>query len=159
MKEITLQIPEGKKAKWINGVLTLVDDKPKDITERIKTFEDACYELGDEHQYVKAYREWMRVSFAECEDVTAYLKLRVICAALNEGWVPRYTGGEKGWSPYFIIETGNGGRLCCSISRSLPSAATAYVGSRLCLKSEALATYCGKQFIDIWKDYLLIKND
>ena len=56
MKEITLQIPEGKKAKWINGVLTLVDDKPKDITERIKTFEDACNELGEEHQYVKAYR-------------------------------------------------------------------------------------------------------
>lgn len=155
MKEITLQIPEGKKAEWINGVLTLVDDN---ITERIKTFEDACEELGEEHQYVKAYREWMRVSLAECKDVTAYLKLRIICAALNKGWVPRYTDGEKGWSPYFIIETGNGG-LFCSISRSLPSAATAYVASRLCLKSEALATYCGKQFIDIWKDYLLIKTD
>lgn len=38
MKEITLQIPEGKKAEWINGVLTLVDDTPKHITERVKTF-------------------------------------------------------------------------------------------------------------------------
>ena len=158
MKEITLQIPEGKKAKWINGVLTLVDDKPKNIRERVKTFEDACYKLGEEHQYVKAYREWMRVSFAECEDVMAYLKLRIICAALNEGWFPRYTGGEKGWSPYFIIETGTDG-LFCSYSLSAPSDADAIVGSRLCLKNEALATYCGKQFIDIWKDYLLIKND
>lgn len=158
MKEITLQIPEGKKVEWINGVLTLVDDKPKDITKRIKTFEDACYELGEEHQYVKAYREWMRVSFAECEDVTAYLKLRIIVAALNEGWVSRYIGGKKGWSPYFIIKTGTGG-LFFSLSCVAPSPANAPVGSRLCLKSEALATYCGKQFIDIWKDYLLIKND
>ena len=158
MKEITLQIPEGKKAKWINGVLTLVDEKLKDIRERIKTFEDACNELGEEHQYVKAYREWMRVSFAESEDVTAYFKLRIICAALNEGWVPRYTYGERGWSPYFIIETGTDG-LFYSHSSSSPSTASANVGSRLCLKNEALATYCGKQFIDIWKDYLLIKND
>lgn len=155
MKEITLQIPEGKKAEWINGVLTLVDDN---ITERIKTFEDACLELGEEHQYVKAYREWMRVSFAECEDVTAYLKLRIICAALNEGWVSRYKGGKKGWSPYFIIKTGTDG-LFCPASSYAPSLACVIVGSSLCLKSEALATYCGKQFIYIWKDYLLIKND
>lgn len=155
MKEITLQIPEGKKAEWINGVLKLVDDN---ITERIKTFEDACNELGEEHQYVKAYREWMRVSFAECKDVTAYLKLRVICAALNEGWVPRYTDGEKGWSPYFVIESCGSGRLYWFSDYAL-SAVSANVASSLCLKNEALATYCGKQFIDIWKDYLLIKND
>ena len=149
MKEITLQIPEGKKAEWINGVLTLVDDKTKDIRERINTFEDACVELGEEHQYVKAYREWMRVSFAECEDVTAYLKLRIICAALNEGWVPQYTDGEKGWSPNFIAD--NGG-LFFSNSYDTPLDAYVRLGSRLCLKSETLATYCGKQFIDIWKD-------
>ena len=56
---------------------------PKDIIERVKTFEDACEELGEDHQYVKAYREWMRISYADCKDITAYLKLRIICAALN----------------------------------------------------------------------------
>lgn len=30
--------------------------------------------------------------------------------------------------------------------------------SRLCLKSEALATYCGKQFFELWKTYLLLKK-
>lgn len=55
MKEITLQIPEGKKAEWINGVLTLVDEKKQDITERIKTFEDACQEIGFDHPFVNAY--------------------------------------------------------------------------------------------------------
>ena len=40
-KKIELEIPIGKTAKWINGVLTLVDENPQDVTERIKTFEDA----------------------------------------------------------------------------------------------------------------------
>lgn len=34
--------------------------RPKDVTERIKTFEDACQEMGEEHQFIKAYREWRR---------------------------------------------------------------------------------------------------
>lgn len=52
MKQITIEIPDGKEAKWVNGVLTLVDEKPKDITERIKTFHDAYCELGNEHPFV-----------------------------------------------------------------------------------------------------------
>lgn len=46
---IEIEIPSGKKAEWVNGVLTLVDEQVKDnrpVTERIKTFEDACKELG-----------------------------------------------------------------------------------------------------------------
>lgn len=47
-KKIEIEIPEGKKAEWINGVLTLVDESQEDnrpVTERIKTFEDARSEL------------------------------------------------------------------------------------------------------------------
>jgi len=29
--------------------------KPKDIMERVKTFEDACRELGEEHPFVRSY--------------------------------------------------------------------------------------------------------
>ena len=75
--------------------------KPKDIMERVKTFEDACEVLGEYHQYVKAYREWMRISYAECKDITAYLKLRIICAALNEGWKPKFDGEEYRHYPWF----------------------------------------------------------
>ena len=40
--EIKIDVPAGKKAEWVNGVLTLVDETPKDnrpVTERVKTFE------------------------------------------------------------------------------------------------------------------------
>ena len=56
--EIRIDVPAGKKAEWVNGVLTLVDETPKDnrpVTERVKTFEDAVRELGEEHPLVK---EW-----------------------------------------------------------------------------------------------------
>lgn len=39
-KEITIPVPDGKRAEWINGVLTLVDEPKEDnrpVTERIKT--------------------------------------------------------------------------------------------------------------------------
>ena len=58
-KEITIPVPDGKRAEWINGVLTLVDEQKVDnrpVTERIKTFTDACNALGDEHPLVTQYR-------------------------------------------------------------------------------------------------------
>lgn len=44
MEKIEIEIPDGKRAEWVNGVLTLVEDTFKDVRDRIKTFEDACEE-------------------------------------------------------------------------------------------------------------------
>ena len=45
-KKLEIEIPEGKTAVWRNGILTLIDEPEKDVKERIKTFEDACREIG-----------------------------------------------------------------------------------------------------------------
>ena len=154
--------------------------KPKNIMERVKTFEDACEVLGEDHQYVKAYREWMRISYAECKDIKAYLKLRIICAALNEGWKPKYNGYEGHHYTMFYMYTkkeydvlkvdkkkrcrvfGMSNRIASdhdSIVYAIPSSAKAfsniYTGYMLTLKTEELANYCAEQFIDIWSDYLI----
>ena len=56
------------------------DNRP--VTERIKTFEDACQELGEEHPFVVAYRAIEDID--ECSgDIEAYLNLRIIVAAMN----------------------------------------------------------------------------
>ena len=148
--------------------------KPKNIMERVKTFEDACEVLGEDHQYVKAYREWMRISYAECKDITAYLKLRIICAALNEGWKPKFDGKEYRHYPWFCIYTKKAYKWldddekkeCRVVGLSHDNAyayadngvQTLYSGanssSRIVFKTRELAEYCGKQFIDIWADYL-----
>lgn len=188
MKKIEIEIPDGKRAEWVNGVLILVDEKPKDVTERIKTFEDACRELNKMnslipvHPFVRSYNAY---NDAELDivwrdtDILAYLKLRIICAALNEGWQPKFTEDEWRYYPWFclytktelenmseeykknivIIDTGEydteyAGFACASSTRA-PSHSTAHVGSRLCFKNIDLATYCGEQFINLWADYLL----
>ena len=58
------------------------------VTDRIKTFEDACKELGEERLFVKQYNSNEMTDVDT--DLVAYLKLRIICAALNEGWKPQF---------------------------------------------------------------------
>lgn len=148
-KKIEVEIPDGKCAKWVNGVLTLVDEN---VMLRIKSFEDACAELGENHQYVRAYREWMRISYAECNDITAYMKLRIIAAALNEGWEPTFEKDEERWYPWFKIKQGG---LVFAYAYGTGSLSGAHYSVRLVFKSKELAEYAGKQFVDIYKDFCI----
>lgn len=152
------------------------------ITERIKTFNDACYELGDKHPYVQDYLTIDNGKVAVSPDILAYLKLRIICAALNEGWEPKFTEDEWRYYPWFylytqqeldnmddeekqelhMIGTGDYETEYCGFGYAasiyVPWNTHANVGSRLCLKNSELATYCGKQFIKLWADFNLIKR-
>ena len=148
--------------------------REKDVTKRIKTFEDACEELGNEHPLV---REWsLGDNFSK--DLEAYLKLRIICAALNEGWKPQFTDDEYRYFPWFYIYTKQeleemdeeernrvvgrafnnasaiGGLVYASAIYASSDSST-YYGSRLAFKSKELAIYCGQQFFDIWADLIL----
>lgn len=84
------------------------DNRP--VTERIKTFEDARRELGDSNPLVFHYDELTRTSqkveeMPSASDIVAYLKLRIIVAALNEGWEPKFEDGERRWAPFFVLYT------------------------------------------------------
>lgn len=178
-KKIEIEIPEGKKAEWINGVLTLVDESQKDnrpVTERIKTFEDACEELGAEHPLVKLWTDYPDIGLnSQSEDVVAYMKLRIICAALNEGWEPQFTKDEWRYFPWFVLYTQEEiddmdedeksrvvyrgcshadayGGVSGAYAGSDASHTDAYIGSRLAFKSRELAIYAGKQFIELYAD-------
>lgn len=188
MKEITIAVPDGKKAEWVNGVLTLIDEEVNDnrpVMERIKTFEDACRELGKRAES----NEGIALLLADYESnadniktkgTLGYMKLCIIAAALNEGWEPQFTEDEYRWFPWFTLWTEEelkekseqwkkdhslwlfGGRSdigsSCGLAFSLSSYAWASsyarYSARLAVKSEELADYFGKQFIDIWADYV-----
>lgn len=178
-KEITIPVPDGKRAEWINGVLTLVDEQKVDnrpVTERIKTFTDACNALGDEHPLVK---EYLRVADGNIilDDLYAYLKLRIIVAALNEGWEPKFEKGEYRYFPWFylytkeqydelddekkgrcVLRSGNSavssdGFVLCAAYFDASSSVTV-VGSRLAFRTRELAAYAGRQFIEEWTDFM-----
>ena len=147
MNKIEIEVPEGKRAEWVNGVLTLVDEQPKNVMDRIKTFDDAYNELGKEHVLVKDFDN----SNPLTHEHAAYLELCIIVAALNEWWKPTFAEDEQRWYPWFEIEDGG----VASASAVVDSSTTASdFGSRLAFKSRELAEYASKQFIDIYKLFL-----
>lgn len=178
MKEIKIQVPEGKRAEWINSVLTLVDEPKEDnrpVTERIKTFEDACKELGNKHPFVSLYNVFENKinSLGNADndaDVLTYLKLRIIVTALNEGWEPQFTTDEYRYYPWFYFYTKeeydkmdeDRKRHCVLRSGNYTYVYVYYdasfshtsVGSRLVFRTSALAKYAGEQFIEEWDDFL-----
>lgn len=173
-KKLTIKVPKGETTEEINKALT-PDDKP--ITERIKTFEDAVEELGDWHPLVTEYK-LIAGAFDITNDLLAYLELRIICAALNEGWEPTFAENECRYYPCFSTLTEEGYKILDEDEKTyyIPLRSSGnvntyrgfmYVGAngagaysltkfntRLVFKTKELAEYCGKQFIDIWCDYL-----
>ena len=193
-KTIQIEVPADKKAEWqeVGGktVLVMVDEKDnRPVAERIKTFDDACNELGADHPMVSVYdalvtrangeqslAEWMG------KDVVAFLKLRIITEALNEGWHPKFTEDEYRYYPWFYIYTkeeydnfseeekrrcvgragdsavAHGGIVYASSSHASSDSFT-YNGVRLDFSNRDLAEYAGKQFIDIWADFVFEISD
>ena len=151
---------------------------PKDIRDRIKTFNDALYELGDKHELVRAYNNLI-VSNCMSKDIIAYAKLRIIADALNEGWKPTFDDGEHRYYPMIYIYTkedyeelsenkkkelivvgqsniklnANGGNIY-AIEVCVSPYSISSIGYHIALKTSELAKYCGKQFINIWADFL-----
>lgn len=152
--------------------------KPKDIRDRIKTFDDAFHAIGDKHELVKDYKNLI-VCYCIPKDIIAFAKLRIIAEALNEGWKPTFKDGECRYYPWFYIYTKkeyeeldeDEKKECRVVYRSFSSAsasggvvyasvggASSYsdagYGSRLSFKTREIAEYFGKQFIDIWAEFL-----
>ena len=119
------------------------------IMDRVKTFEDACNELGIQKSELAVSGEIE----SDFRSISAYAKLIIIARSLNEGWVPDWANDSQyKYYPWFDMSSGSG--LSYDDFDNLRSGST--VGSRLCFKSSELAVYAGKQFIDVYKDFFII---
>lgn len=156
------------------------DNRP--VTARIKTFEDACKALGN-HPLVNHYRYLVEEAEKQMDetgaDIVAFLKLRIVAAALNEGWTPDWGNkDQRKWYPWFYILTeqeyndldeeercrvvgraynfanANGGLVYAYASRVSSYSYTNF-GSRLAFKSSELAEYCARQFGELWAAFLI----
>jgi hypothetical protein len=126
---------------------------PKNIMERVRSFEDACEILGVVPNAVACTGE-PEVLENDMPSILAYKKLIIIARALNEGWTPDWSNdNEYKYLPWFKHKSGFG----LSYYVFDYWAAATVVGSRLCFKSSELATYAATQFADIYNDYLTIK--
>lgn len=121
------------------------------ITDRVKSFEDACQVLGISTNVpeVKGLPRKHQKAI-----ITNY-KLIVIAEALNEGWKPNWQDSDE-YKYYPWFDMSNPAGVGCSFTRNAASYTYANFGSRLCLKNRELAIYFGQTFTDLFNDSLLL---
>ena len=196
MKSLSLNVPDEQAQAFAKELTTLMKkhgvevenkealDAMRPITERVKTFEDACAVLGDNHPLVHQYAAVYDtlndndVCFGDFKDTIAYMKLRIIIATLNEGWQPTFSDEERRYYPWFMFYTKEEqdamdeeersrvlGRSSVSANANAgvaysdtgyaSSLTSTYSGGRLCFKNRELAEYAGQQFLAIYADFLI----
>lgn len=161
---------------------------PKDITQRIKTFDDARNELnrraeaGDEDAALLLADYESNADYIKTKETVAYMMLCIIVAALNEGWKPQFTTDEYRYYPWFCLYTqkeidemddedkrrvlgrsndnaGAGAGVVYSLANNASSSSNTHYGGRLCFKTNALAEYAGKQFLNIWAEFMMFTTN
>ena len=159
-----------------------LEEKEVKSWKDIKTFEDAVACLGNKNKYVEAYHRAIGLLDANAAkellgvDVIAFLKLRVITAAVNEGWDPNFTKDEHRWFPWFYLyeedeyrgfsdekkkrcvgrtnsNAGAGGGLVYAYASYASSFTSTNCGARLAFESEEKAQYAGVTFKELWADF------
>lgn len=135
----------------------------EDITNRVKSYADACKVLG-----IEPMDEDSMKAQGFRPDEIARRQLETITEALNEGWKPNWADtDEYKFYPWFYIEVSevqtegaNFGALAglsYAYSHYAAAASTAYIGSRLCFHDRETARYAGRTFTDLYAQILIEK--
>ena len=125
-----------------------METKGKEITEKIKTFKDACLELRIPIQEISINQSVADIG----SSVNAFYQLCIIIRALNEGWTPDWKDwSQRKWYNWFYV---NSTIVHAGLASS---AAYSAIGARLCFKTKKLAEYAAVKFRSTYEDYLLIK--
>lgn len=121
------------------------------ITDRVKSFEDACQVLGISTNVP----EVKGLPRKHQKAIIANYKLIVIAEALNEGWKPNWQDSDE-YKYYPWFDMSNPAGVGYSHTTNTASRTPACIGSRLCLKNRELAIYFGQTFTDLFNDSLLL---
>lgn len=145
---LQIEIPKGFEVESFDMKKGVVKFKetPKDVKERIKTIDDVLKDnnitqdkLDDMFEYAPEHLKHQCIA-------------ELLAKSLNEGWTPDWDdSGEYKYYPWFKMGS-SGFRFHdydCWHSYS-------NVGSRLCFKSHDLAEYAGKQFTQLYKQFMII---
>ena len=146
--------------------------------EVIRTFEDAFSavnvraEAGDE--LARDLITDLQFNSPRTPDLLAFIKLRIVAYAINEGWEPKFTKDEYRYYPYFYLYTqeeidamseedranvlfvggsATSGALCgLAFSHSFNDFSYSWtiIGARLAFYDSRRAKYAGRQFIELY---------
>ena len=135
----------------------------EDITNRVKSYADACKVLG-----IEPMDEDSMKAQGFRPDEIARRQLETITEALNEGWKPNWADtDEYKFYPWFYIEVnevqtegaviGASAGLSYAGTNYAASNTAAHLGSRLCFHDSDTARYAGRTFTDLYEQILIEK--
>lgn len=134
----------------------------EDITNRVKSYADACKVLG-----IEPMDEDSMKAQGFRPDEIARRQLETITEALNEGWKPNWADtDEYKFYPWFYIKVSEvqtegtyfaDAGLSYAAALDAASSSTAYLGSRLCFHDRETARYAGRTFTDLYAQILIEK--
>ena len=178
-KELLRKALAKKGKRWDADEMELVDCP---TYEAIRTFEDAMLATGITFPIDERTMSYLGA------DVVAYMKLRVIVAAINGltettlHEFPKFTVNERRYYPWFVLYTqkeidamdeddrrrvvGRGlhyalahGGCVCADANHASSHSYASCGARLAFKDRERAEYAGRQFAELWADLYFIPRE
>lgn len=140
----------GKKAFILEAYSIAI---PEEVNIKINSYDAAIKYLGLRDNW-----ETSRSLEAHQKAMTAINKLIIIAKAWNKAdeFVPDFDNSDqRKWFSVFTKQDTAG--FVSADARYTATYASAGIGSRLCFKSEERAAQFGKQFIDLWNDFLLFR--
>src|SRR6185369_16767828 len=117
------------------------------IQDRVKTWDDVLEILGKDEDAITPYK---KPKDKRERSINAFAKIQAISEVLNEGWVPDFNNtSQYKYYPYF--QKKSSGWVLCSYG---DYRGYSFLGSGCFYRTSDLALYAGKEFEDIYKDYL-----
>ena len=126
---------------------------PDEINVKVDSLEAALEYLGRENNACIC-----GIPYKHAKAMVAMYKLITIAEAWNkaDNFVPDYDNtNQYKWFPWFQKRGAAG--FVYAYTNVAASNANAAVGSRLCFSTSERAEQFGKQFIDLWNDFLLFR--
>jgi len=149
METIKIEIPKGYMVDSFDKQTGEIKfkEKPKNVIERIKTVADILADNGITQE------EFDMNCIGLEKDEVAYKLLKLLAKSLNEGWVPDWNNDNQYKYVAWFWMGGSSGFRCYDYA---VWGSHSSVGSRLCFKSRELAKYAGKQFTEVFKQFMII---
>jgi len=127
---------------------------PDEINKKIDSFESAIKFLGRENNNLMCI-----IPDKHAKAMVAIYKLLTIAEAWNkaDNFIPDYSDRRQyKFFPWFEYNDKAAGFVYAMTSNAA-TYAPSVVGSRLCFSTRERAEQFGKQFIDLWNDFLLFR--
>ena len=152
--DFTMDVVEVEDKKEDNGIEKDFEDARKELDSFKVTSDEAAKHFDSLAQLIR------NANPRHLKALIALNKLFTIAEKWNkeDGFVPDFSNkGQWKYFPWFEYSKEAAG-FVCAITSNTASFAFAYIGSRLCFKSESRAEAFGKKYVDLYNEVFLLND-